>query len=97
MQLSGLIPAALRDRGLARARDLAREGFATSDALDLTAPASLRPFVVAAVAGSSDFGGAGKPVLAVTATSREADDLAEALGCRRRCSARMGRPRCHLW
>ncbi len=51
MQLSGLIPAALRDRGLARARDLARKGFVDSDALDLTAPASLRPFVVAAVAG----------------------------------------------
>ncbi|WP_306205969.1 transcription-repair coupling factor [Actinoplanes sp. RD1] len=81
MQLSGLIPAALRDRGLARARDLARKGGADSDALDLTAPVSLRPFVVAAVAGLPEFGGAGKPVLAVTATSREADDLADALGC----------------
>ncbi|MEU4245248.1 transcription-repair coupling factor [Actinoplanes sp. NPDC026619] len=81
MQLSGLIPAALRDRGLARARDLARKGFVDSDSLDLTAPASLRPFVVAAVAGAADLGGAGRPVLAVTATSREADDLADALGC----------------
>src|SRR3954466_16118016 len=52
MQLSGLIPAALRDRGLARARDLARKGFVDSDSLDLTAPAALRPFVVAAVAGA---------------------------------------------
>ena len=34
MQLAGLIPAALRDRGLARARDLARKGGADSDALD---------------------------------------------------------------
>ena len=81
MQLAGLIPAAMRDRGLARARDLARKGGADSDALDLTAPASLRPFVVAAVAGAADSGGAGRPVLAVTATSREADDLADALGC----------------
>ncbi|MEV4705776.1 transcription-repair coupling factor [Actinoplanes sp. NPDC049316] len=81
MQLSGLIPAALRDRGLARARDLARKGGVDSDALDLTAPASLRPFVVASVAGPADLGGAGRPVLAVTATSREADDLANALGC----------------
>jgi len=81
MQLSGLLPAALRDRALARARDLARAGFVESDALDLTAPASLRPFIVAAVAGAAEIGGAGKPVLAVTATSREADDLAEALGC----------------
>src|SRR4051812_35463474 len=81
MQLSGLIPAALRDRGLARARDLAQAGGADSAAPDLTAPASLRPFVVAAVAGPAGSGGAGRPVLAVTATSREADDLAEALGC----------------
>jgi transcription-repair coupling factor (superfamily II helicase) len=81
MQLSGLIPAALRDRGLARARDLARKGFVDSDGLDLTAPAALRPFVVATIAGVPETGGAGRPVLAVTATSREADDLADALGC----------------
>src|SRR3954453_5385758 len=81
VQLAGLIPAALRDRGLSRARDLARKGGVDSDALNLTAPAALRPFVVAAVAASSDAGGAGRPVLAVTATSREADDLADALGC----------------
>lgn len=81
MQLAGLIPAALRDRGLARARDLAAKGFVDSDSMDLTAPVSLRPFVVATVAGPSDIGGAQRPVLAVTATSREADDLADALGC----------------
>ena len=81
MQLAGLIPAALRDRGLARARDLARKGGADSDALDLTAPAALRPFVVASVAAPVEAAGAGRPVLAVTATSREADDLADALGC----------------
>jgi transcription-repair coupling factor (superfamily II helicase) len=80
VQLAGLIPAALRDRGLARARDLARKGGVDSDALDLTAPASLRPFVVAAVAAPTDTAGAGRPVLAVTATSREAEDLADALG-----------------
>ncbi|WP_229072072.1 transcription-repair coupling factor [Actinoplanes sp. DH11] len=81
MQLAGLIPAALRDRGLARARDLARQSFVDSDSLDLTAPVSLRPFVVATVAGATATGGAQRPVLAVTATSREADDLADALGC----------------
>ena len=86
MQLAGLVPAALRDRGLARARDVARKGAADADALDLTAPAALRPFVVAAVAagvggdGAEPYG-AGRPVLAVTATSREAEDLADALGC----------------
>ncbi|RZU52102.1 transcription-repair coupling factor [Krasilnikovia cinnamomea] len=79
MQLAGLIPAALRDRGLSRARDLARKGGVDADALDLTAPAALRPFVVAAVAAPADAGGAERPVLAVTATSREADDLADAL------------------
>ncbi|GIE86739.1 transcription-repair coupling factor [Actinoplanes regularis] len=81
MQLAGLIPAALRDRGLSRARDLARKGFVDSDSMDLTAPVALRPFVVATVAGPGDIGGAQRPVLAVTATSREADDLADALGC----------------
>jgi len=80
VQLAGLILTALRDRGLARARDLARKGGVDSDALDLTAPAALRPFVVAAVAAAPEVGGAGRPVLAVTATSREADDLADALG-----------------
>jgi transcription-repair coupling factor (superfamily II helicase) len=80
VQLAGLIPAALRDRALARARDLAAKGGVDSDALDLTAPPALRPFVVAAVAAPPDGGGAGRPVLAVTATSREADDLAGALG-----------------
>ncbi|MDG4821031.1 transcription-repair coupling factor [Asanoa sp. WMMD1127] len=75
--LHGLLAAALGDAGLARARDLARAGFPDADGLDLTAPAALRPFVVAAVA-AQDTGG-GRPVLAVTATSREADDLAAAL------------------
>ncbi|MEO3742188.1 transcription-repair coupling factor [Plantactinospora sp. B5E13] len=80
--LTGLLAAALRDRGLARARDLARAGGPDADGVDLTAPAALRPFVVAAVAATEDAedaGGAGRPVLAVTATSREADDLAAAL------------------
>ncbi|HYN95965.1 MAG TPA: transcription-repair coupling factor, partial [Pilimelia sp.] len=81
MKLAGLLPAVLGDRGLARVRDLARAGGIEADGLDLTAPAALRPFVVAAVAAGADGGGAGRPVLAVTATSREADDLADALGC----------------
>ena len=78
--LTGLFSAALADPGLARARDLARSGAAQVDGLDLTAPAALRPFVVAAVAAADRSGGAGRPVLAVTATTREADDLAAALG-----------------
>ncbi|MFB6393948.1 transcription-repair coupling factor [Polymorphospora lycopeni] len=77
--LSGLLTAALGDKGLARARDLARAGFGQADDLDVTAPPALRPFVVAAMAATADRGGADRPVLAVTATSREADDLAAAL------------------
>ncbi|MET7945724.1 transcription-repair coupling factor [Micromonospora sp. NPDC005324] len=76
--LTGLFTAALADPGLTRARDLARSGAAQVDGLDITAPAALRPFAVAAVAADND--GAGRPVLAVTATTREADDLAAALG-----------------
>jgi transcription-repair coupling factor (superfamily II helicase) len=79
MSLTGLLSAALRDTGLARARDLARAGYPDADGLDLTAPPALRPFVVAAVAAADQRDGAGRPVLAVTATSREADDLAAAL------------------
>ncbi|MER7458326.1 transcription-repair coupling factor [Micromonospora sp. NPDC126480] len=79
--LTGLFAAALADPALARARDLARTGAAQVDGLDLTAPPALRPFAVAAVAADEPVGGAGRPVLAVTATSREADDLAAALGC----------------
>ena len=42
--------------------------------LDLTGPMALRPFVVAGLVN------AGRPVLAVTATSREAEDLVAELG-----------------
>ncbi len=80
--LTGLFAAALADPGLARVRDLARSGAAQVDGLDLTAPTALRPFAVAAVAAEpgGPGAGAGRSVLAVTATSREAEDLAAALG-----------------
>ncbi|HEY2671598.1 MAG TPA: transcription-repair coupling factor [Rugosimonospora sp.] len=119
MKLYGLLESALADPALATARDLARDSAGgnavnpvAAEQLDLTAPAALRPFVVAALAAAVDgdvaagngsggraaagksagdgkvagdggarTGGAGRPVLAVTATSREADDLANALGC----------------
>jgi transcription-repair coupling factor (superfamily II helicase) len=78
VKLLGLLESALADPALSAARDLARPGGADAEQLDLTAPQALRPFVVAALA--QDELGAGRPVLAVTATSREADDLAAALG-----------------
>ncbi|MEV0268569.1 MAG: transcription-repair coupling factor [Hamadaea sp.] len=68
MRLVGLLEAALADPALARAAELARG----AEDVDVTAPAALRPFLAAAAARA-------KSVLAVTATSREADDLAEAL------------------
>ncbi|MEV0559858.1 transcription-repair coupling factor [Dactylosporangium sp. NPDC050588] len=71
-RLAGLTSAALSDPALARARDLARGGH--SDQVELTAPPALRTFVTAVVAAE-------RPVLAVTATGREAEDLAAALGC----------------
>jgi transcription-repair coupling factor (superfamily II helicase) len=74
--LSGLLDTLLDpsapDAALAAAVEAARAG-ARSE-LDLTAPTSLRPFVVAALAAR-----AGRPVLAVTATGREAEDLATAV------------------
>ena len=78
MKLAGLLEAVLADPALARARDLALGG-QTAEPVDLTAPASLRPFLAAAVAAPPDRGGAGRPLLAVTATSREGEELAAAL------------------
>ncbi|GAA0730246.1 transcription-repair coupling factor [Dactylosporangium roseum] len=76
MKLAGLTAAALADPGLARARDLARawRSGQHADQVDLTGPPALRALVAAAVAAE-------RPVLAVTATGREAEDLAGALGC----------------
>ncbi|MGI8691579.1 MAG: transcription-repair coupling factor [Geodermatophilaceae bacterium] len=76
MTLTGLLDAVLEDPAVRAAVDSA--GVA---ALDLAAPSALRPFVVAALAADASKGGAGRPVLAVTATGREAEDLVSALCC----------------
>jgi transcription-repair coupling factor (superfamily II helicase) len=76
MSLSGLLDAILPDPALSRA-----VSSAGADSLELTAPASLRPFVVSALATDPSRGGAGRPVLAVTATGRDAEDLVDALRC----------------
>jgi transcription-repair coupling factor (superfamily II helicase) len=73
--LRGLLPTVLIDKGL---REVASS--AGSPQLELEGPVAARPLVVAAVAAAGDSGGAGRPVLAVTATGREADDLGAALG-----------------
>ncbi len=76
MSLSGLLDVLLDaetgDPALLGAVEAARAG-RTSE-LDITGPAGLRPFVVAAIPART-----GRPVLAVTATGREAEDLVAAL------------------
>ncbi|MCU1624560.1 MAG: transcription-repair coupling factor [Frankiales bacterium] len=68
MTLAALLDTVLGDPSLSRVVD------AVPASLDLTAPAGLRPFVIAALARS------GRQVIAVTATGREAEDLEAALG-----------------
>ncbi|HEX3002991.1 MAG TPA: hypothetical protein VHO27_02180, partial [Angustibacter sp.] len=78
MSLTGILDAVIADPALAAARDLARTGAASQ--LELSAPAGAYPAAVAAVAEPEGLG-AGRTVLAVTATTREAEDLAAALRC----------------
>ncbi|WP_193611447.1 transcription-repair coupling factor [Nocardioides lijunqiniae] len=71
MSLAGLADAVLSDPTLADVLADARDGRVR--ALDLTGPEAMRPYVVAGLVRS------GRRVLAVTATSREAEDLVAAL------------------
>jgi transcription-repair coupling factor (superfamily II helicase) len=73
LRLSGLADLVLREDTLATALAQAREG--EPAALDLTGPAALRPFVVRGLVE------AGRTVLAVAATAREAEELVDSLGC----------------
>ncbi|MFH9726785.1 transcription-repair coupling factor [Streptomyces sp. NPDC017254] len=72
MSLHGLLDAVVKDAALAEAVKAAADG--NRPHVDLVGPAAARPFAVAALARDS-----GRPVLAVTATGREAEDLAAAL------------------
>ena len=72
MTLSGLSDAVLADPTLDDAIADARGGAVR--ALDLTGPQAVRPFVIDGLVR------AGRTVLAVTATAREAEDLVEELG-----------------
>ncbi len=72
MTLSGLLDVVIEDPAVDAAVDAARAG--DRPRLDLSGPPALRPFLVAALAAR-----AGRPILAVTATGREAEDLAAAL------------------
>ncbi len=70
LSIAGLADLVLREPVLAAAMDDAKAGVST---LDLTGPASLRPFVVRGLVD------AGRTVLVVAATVREAEDLTEEL------------------
>jgi len=73
MGLAHLVRTVGTDPAIAEAIDTARAG--TGGALELSAPAGLRPFVAALLAADADAGGAGRTVLLVTAADHEASSL----------------------
>ncbi|WP_283135416.1 transcription-repair coupling factor [Rhizohabitans arisaemae] len=77
MSLSGLLDLVVADPALSAALEAAKSGSPDGDRVDLIAPPALRPFAVAALADGER--GADRPVLVVTATGREAEDLVAAL------------------
>jgi len=77
MSLLGLLRVITDDPQLRRA--LEEADASASPGADLIAPAALRPFLAAALAGAG-AGPARRFVLAVTATAREAEELTAALG-----------------
>jgi transcription-repair coupling factor (superfamily II helicase) len=78
MTLTGLLDALLPDPGLASALAAARTG--SAGAVDVVVPPGARPAALAALA-TDEPRGAGRPLLVVTATGREAEDAAAALRC----------------
>ncbi|MFE9257046.1 transcription-repair coupling factor [Streptomyces sp. NPDC006879] len=72
MSLHGLLDAVIKDPALAEAVQAANDGNRMH--VDLVGPPAARPFAIAALARRT-----GRTVLAVTATGREAEDLASAL------------------
>ncbi|GAA2737147.1 transcription-repair coupling factor [Pedococcus aerophilus] len=73
MTLAPLLDALATDPGVGRALAAARAG---ELAVDVSAPTGARAALVASMARE-----AGRPLLAITATTREAEDLVAALGC----------------
>jgi len=72
VSLAGLVEIVAEDPAVAGGIERAQAGGLAE--YDLTAPAGIRPFVLAALATRAE-----RPLLAVTATGREAEDLAAAL------------------
>ncbi|MFJ8626919.1 transcription-repair coupling factor [Kitasatospora sp. NPDC093550] len=85
MSLTGLLDVVARDAALAEAIEAATATGAAAGGrrhLDLVGPPAARPFAIAALAralAGQAAGDRGRPVLAVTATGREAEDLAASL------------------
>ncbi len=83
MSLFGLLSIVAEDPQLQHALEYAGQPGSTD--ADLVAPPALRPILIAALAalsgGGASTSGAGQPrfLLAITATAREAEDLASAL------------------
>jgi transcription-repair coupling factor (superfamily II helicase) len=73
MTLTPLLDVLTAVAGVSRTLAVARSGVANAD---ITVAAGARPALIAALARES-----GRPILAITATTREAEDLASALGC----------------
>ncbi len=76
MPLSGLLEAFLAE---GEGRSLVEAARRTG--VDVQTITAMNPLVVAALAAERERGGAGRPVLVVTATSRQAEDLADGLRC----------------
>ncbi len=78
-KLSGLLRSFLSDADLSAVVEAARDVRPEAvPALRIEGPSALRPFLAAAFGTAADDGGAGRTVLAVTATDREAEDLGAA-------------------
>ena len=77
MSLSGLLRALLDEGGDPVLRGALSEPLPE---LDITAPPALRAFLAAGLAAEPPLG-PGRTMLAVTATGREADELADELRC----------------
>ncbi len=76
MSLAGLVRLFCTDPTVAETVGDARSR--TRPALDLTAPPAMRPLIASALSAARDEGGADRPVLLVTSTYREAEDLTAA-------------------
>lgn len=80
MNVAGLLPVLTSDPAVARAVSLV----AARGEVDVVGPAGIRPPLLAALAGEPPAAGgkrAGRPLVVVTATGRDADETAAALRC----------------